>query len=92
LQLITTADCFWYKGKQKSILLYKADLNKIYQICLKEYEITTPAASDSTKHEKRGSSCDGTGNSGITGGGWGAGALCPKCSFINSTTACKFKS
>jgi hypothetical protein len=53
-----------------------------------DYIVLTPAASDSTKHENRGSICDGTGKSGITGGGQGAGAFWPKCSFINSTTAC----
>jgi hypothetical protein len=39
--------------------------------------LLTPAASDSTKQENRGSSCDGTWNIG-TGGGLGAGIFWPK--------------
>lgn len=45
----------------------------------------TPAASDSTKLEKRGSSCEGTMNCGIRGGST-AGVLFWKWVFINSTT------
>jgi len=39
--------------------------------------LLTPAASDSTKHENRGSSCDGTWNVGISGGS-GSGIFWPK--------------
>jgi hypothetical protein len=51
-------------------------------------EILTPEASDSTKQEIRGSSCDGTGKSGIGGGGKLAGGFSPKWVFIISTTSC----
>lgn len=52
------------------------------------WKILTPAASDSTKQEIRGSSCDGTGKSGIASGGQLAGAFSPKWVFIISTTTC----
>jgi hypothetical protein len=57
------------QGKRNSILLLIIVDLKRYQIFSNDYEITTPEALDSTKHEKRGSPCDGTENFGTIGGG-----------------------
>lgn len=68
-------------------IIQHENLRLIGSAVIKIHNKLTPAASDSNKHEYRGSSCDGTRKCGI-GGGSAAENLFPKYVFISSTTVC----